>query len=164
VTQNFSPEWLQKLGDPRSEGASANSLKQFAESYAQFTRGYRMDPAQIILDGLMPANHAAGQTITAGPISFYSLCEHHLLPFFGTAEITYTAGEYILGLGKFPKVVEALSARLNIQENLTAAIWDALHAHLRPKSLSVSLEARHLCLDMRGGHGIGTLLKTIKNC
>ena len=119
-----------------------------------------MDAAQMVLDGRIAAGAAAGQIITVAPISFYSVCEHHLLPFFGTAEITYTAGDWILGLGKFPRVVEALSARLTLQENLTAAIADVLQKNLQPKSLTVTLSARHLCLEMRGTHAAGTTLTT----
>jgi len=159
----FTSDWLENLGDARDDAARAQSIFKLHESYTHFTRGYQMDAGKIIQDGLMPAGAAAGQIITIAPIPFYSLCEHHLLPFFGTAEITYTAGDHILGLGKFPKLVEALSARLNLQEGLTAAVYDALHENLRPKNLSVSLEARHLCLDMRQGGITGTLLKTVKN-
>ncbi len=140
--------------------ATAESLKLLSESYSHFCRGYQMDAARIIRDGRMAAGKASGQTITIAPINFYSLCEHHLLPFFGTAEITYTAGKYILGLGKFPRVVEALSARLWMQENLTAAIADVLMTELKPKNLTVTLSARHLCLEMRGAQATGTYMNT----
>jgi len=119
-----------------------------------------MDTAQIIRDGLMPAGSAAGQQITIAPIPFYSLCEHHLLPFFGTVEISYTVGEFILGLGKFPRVIEALSARLWMQENLTTALADILTTGLKPKNISVTLTARHLCMEMRGTHMTGTQMIT----
>ena len=156
----FASEWLKSLGDPRSERECAESIQRLAESYEHFARGYQMEAAKIITEGLMPSGAAKGQTITIAPIPFYSLCEHHLLPFFGTAEVEYTAGEYILGLGKFPKVVEALSARITLQENLTAAIADAITVHLKPTSMTVTLTARHLCLEMRGTHMAGMELKT----
>ena len=159
----FSSDFLKTLGDPRSENECAESIQRLAESYEHFSRGYKIDAAKIITEGLMPSGAAKGQTITIAPIPFYSLCEHHLLPFFGTAEIEYMAGEYILGLGKFPKVVEALSARITLQENLTAAIADTLRAHLKPTSLTVTLAARHLCLEMRGAHAAGILLKTVSS-
>jgi GTP cyclohydrolase I len=143
--------------------ATPESLKLLSESYTHFCRGYKIDAAKILRDGRIPAGKATGQTITVAPIHFYSLCEHHLLPFFGTVEITYVANKYILGLGKFPRVVEALACRLWMQENLTTAITDALAAELKPKNLSVTLTARHLCLEMRGAQATGTQLTTREN-
>lgn len=159
----FSPEWLKNIGDPRDNVARAQSLNCMATSYAHFLRGYQMNAAEIIRAGLMPAGAATGQTITVSPIPFYGVCEHHMLPFFGTAEITYTAGDYILGLGKFPRVVEALSARMNMQETLTAAIADALSQNLSPRAVTVTLNARHLCLEMRGTETAGAYLKTVRS-
>lgn len=156
----MNAEWLTQLGDLRDDAARAQSIQCLSESYAHFMRGHAMDAAQIIRDGLLPAGAASGQIITIAPISFYSLCEHHLLPFFGTAEISYTADKHIMGLGKFPRVVEALSTRLWLQENLTAALADILFQNLQPKKLSVTLTARHLCLEMRGAQAGGTELIT----
>jgi len=152
---NFSPEWLEKLGDPRAAAARAESLQNLADSYAHFCRGYEEDPQNIILGGRMAATHAAGQEVTVAPIPFYSLCQHHLLPFFGMVTITYRPREYILSLGRFPRLVEALSARLNLQEHLTAAIADALQQYLQPQTCAVTVEARHLCLEMRGTQTVG---------
>jgi len=143
--------------------ATAESLKLLSESYAHFCRGYQIDAARIVTDGRIASGNAAGQQITIAPIQFYSLCEHHLLPFFGTVEISYTAGKFILGLGKFPRLVEALSARLWMQENLTAAIADALSAGLKAKNLTVTLTARHLCLEMRGAQTTGAQMITREN-
>lgn len=152
--------WLQTVGDMRCEAMRVQSIQCLTESYTHFCRGYKIDAAQFVVDGRMIAGAAAGQEITIGPIAFYSLCEHHLLPFFGMAEISYTAGEWILGLGKFPRVVEALSARLWLQENLTDAIADILFENLRPKNITVTLYARHLCLEMRGAQASGVQLTT----
>jgi len=156
----FTPEWLRTLGDSRKKGCHQQSIKLLSESYAHFCRGYHMNAAQIIRDGLMSAGSAAGQQITIAPMPFYSLCEHHMLPFFGTVEISYTADEFILGLGKFPRVVEALSARLWMQENLTTVIADTLAAGLKAKQLSVTLTARHLCMEMRGTQTMGAQMIT----
>ena len=157
-------KWLHALGDIRNEEKREQSINLLSESYAHFLRGYKINATQILLEGRIAAGAATGQEITVGPLPFYSLCEHHMLPFFGTVEISYVANEYIFGLGKFPRVVEALSARLNLQETLTAAIADTLFEHLVPKKLAVTLEARHLCLEMRGTQTTGALLKTVKFC
>lgn len=158
---NFSEAWLQQLGDARGAAARTDSLHLLGESYEHFLRGYGMDAAKIISDGRIKADAAVGQEITVAPLPFYSLCEHHLLPFFGTVSITYAPREWILGLGKFPRLVEALSARLTLQETLTAAIADTLFENLNPHSCRLTVEARHLCLEMRGAQTISTAMITI---
>lgn len=147
---SFSAEWLKNFGDARSDDERAKSIRMLEESYAKMLGGYKTDVAALITEGLLPAGDATGQEISVGPMPFQSLCEHHLLPFTGNLQITYVPDQHILGLGRFPRVIEALCARLTLQENLTAEIADAFYKNLKPKKISVALSAHHLC--MRLGH------------
>jgi len=157
---SFSAEWLKQLGDVRSEGERKKSITLLLKSDDELLKGYQIDAAKLIMDGLMPAGTAAGQDITIGPLPFSSLCEHHMLPFIGELEITYTPTEYILGLGRFPRVIEALSARLTLQETLTAAIADVFYVGLKAKKISVTMTAHHSCLRLNYGEAHQTALTT----
>lgn len=147
---SFTAEWLKELGDPRPADERHKSIQLLNESYARLLSGYGADVAALIKEGLLPADQSAGQEITIGPLPFQSLCEHHLLPFTGTLQITYVPDEYILGLGRFPRAVEAMCARLTLQEKLTVEIADIFYQNLKPKTITVTLSAHHLC--MRLGH------------
>lgn len=147
---SFTAEWLKQLGDPRTADERQKSIALLGESYARLLSGYGADIAALITEGLLPADDAAGQEITIGPLPFQSLCEHHLLPFTGTLQITYVPDQHILGLGRFPRAVEAICARLTLQEKLTTEIADYFYQYLKPKKISITLTAHHLC--MRLGH------------
>lgn len=147
---SFTADWLKKFGDARSDDERAKSIRMLEESYARMLSGYKIDAAALITEGLLPAGTAMGQDITIGPLPFQSLCEHHLLPFTGNVQIIYTPDEHILGLGRFPRVIEAMCARLTLQENLTSEIADVFYEALKPKKITVTLAAHHMCLRL--GH------------
>jgi GTP cyclohydrolase I len=112
------------------------------------TQGYHVNIPELFTSGLMPCHQP--QLISVNNIEFYSLCEHHLLPFFGKCHISYLPDQQILGLSKFAEIVDIFAHRLQIQENLGLQIADCIEAHLKPKGLAVMIEAQHLCLMMRG--------------
>lgn len=139
---------LQEL-DPNPERPELQATPKRVEEALKFlTKGYQMNLKELIQTSLYPSTHQ--QLILVKDIEFYSLCEHHLLPFFGRCHIAYLPNEFILGLSKFAEIVEAFARRLQIQENLGAQIADCLQEHLSPKGLAVFLDAEHLCMKMQG--------------
>jgi len=115
---------------------------------AWLTRGYAMEVADVVGDAVFDETHE--NMVLIRDIEFYSLCEHHLLPFFGKAHIAYIPDGKILGLSKLPRIVEVFSRRLQVQERLTEQIAQAVEEVLRPGGVGVVLEAVHLCMMMRG--------------
>lgn len=112
------------------------------------TQGHQANIPEMFENSLMTCHQS--QIISVNNIEFYSICEHHLLPFFGKCHISYLPGEHILGLSKFAEIIDAFAHRLQIQENLSLQIADCLMQYLKPKGLSVIIQAQHLCLMMRG--------------
>lgn len=125
--------------------------------YKELLSGYNMD-----VDGVFKTfdNNNFSDLITVTNISFYSLCEHHMIPFFGKVHIAYIPNEKILGLSKFARLVDIYSHRLQTQENLTQQISQAISEKLQPKGLIVHIEAEHLCVNMRGIKKNGFVTKT----
>jgi GTP cyclohydrolase I len=119
-----------------------------AESLAFLTSGYRVNVDDIL--GRAVFEERYDELVVVRDISFYSLCEHHLLPFFGLAHVGYLPQGRIIGLSKLPRLVDAFARRLQVQERLTSEIADALQRHLEPRGVAVVLEADHLCSMMRG--------------
>jgi len=118
------------------------------ESLVQLTSGYRADVADLMANAVFPESY--DEMVLVRDIRFYSLCEHHLLPFFGTAQVAYIPDGRVVGLSKLPRIVDAFSRRLQVQERLTSEIANAIQSHLQPKGVAVVLEADHLCMMMRG--------------
>src|SRR5690606_17763938 len=112
------------------------------------TSGYSLTVTDVVNGALFEAE--SSEMVVLKAIEFYSLCEHHMLPFFGTVAIGYIPGAKILGLSKFARVVDVFARRLQVQERLTAQIADALEEVLRPQGVAVVIEASHLCMMMRG--------------
>jgi GTP cyclohydrolase IA len=139
---------LELLGeDPGREGL-ARTPKRVARSLAWLTRGYRQDAQSAVGEGVFAEAH--DHMVMVRDIELYSLCEHHLLPFFGKAHIAYIPSGRILGLSKLPRLVEVFARRLQVQERLTAQIADAVQEVLKPRGVGVVIEAMHLCMMMRG--------------
>jgi GTP cyclohydrolase I len=140
---------LELLGeDPDREGL-ARTPERVAKSLAWLTRGYEMDVAQVVGAGLFESEGASNMVMVRD-IELYSLCEHHMLPFFGKAHIAYIPNGKIVGLSKLPRIVEVFARRLQVQERLTEQIASALDEVLKPMGVGVVVEAYHLCMMMRG--------------
>jgi GTP cyclohydrolase IA len=140
---------LELLGeDPDREGLK-RTPQRVATALAWLTRGYEMD-VQHVVNGAVFDAEGATNMIMVRDIELYSLCEHHMLPFFGRAHIAYIPNGSIVGLSKLPRIVEVFARRLQVQERLTEQIASALHDVLKPMGVGVVIEAYHLCMMMRG--------------
>ncbi len=141
-------ELLLEMGEnPQREGLIKTPTR-VAKSWEYITKGYTQDVKDVI-NGAVFHEDARGMVIVRD-IEFYSMCEHHLLPFFGVAHIGYIPDKKLLGLSKLPRIVDVFARRLQLQERLTQQIADTLFEILEPKGLGVVLEARHMCMQMRG--------------
>ncbi|HEU5467085.1 MAG TPA: GTP cyclohydrolase I FolE [Gemmatimonadales bacterium] len=141
-------EMLTQLGeDPNREGL-LRTPHRVAESMKFLTRGYGMSVEAVINDALFEETHES--MILVRDIEIYSLCEHHMLPFYGRAHVAYLPNGKIVGLSKIPRVVDVFARRLQVQERLTDQVADALMRVLEPLGVGVVIEAYHLCMMMRG--------------
>jgi GTP cyclohydrolase I len=139
---------LKDLGeDPRREGL-LKTPHRVAKALRELTSGYRVDVDAMINNALFHESY--NEMVLVRDISFYSMCEHHMLPFFGRAHVAYLPSKRIIGLSKIPKLVEIFSRRLQVQERLTLQIAETLDKKLKPRGVAVVMEARHLCMEMRG--------------
>jgi len=127
-------------------------------AYAELTSGYAVDPEALINEAIFEVQYS--EMVVVREIPFYSLCEHHLLPFFGRAAVAYIPDGRVIGLSKIPRIVDMYARRLQIQERLTQEIADLLEDRLRPRGVGVVIEARHLCAEMRGVEKPGTVMTT----
>ena len=148
---------LQEIGeDPRREGL-AKTPERAAKALQFLTHGYGLDPAEILRSAMFREEYK--QMVIVRDIEIYSLCEHHMLPFFGKAHVAYIPNGYIVGLSKIPRVVDAFARRLQVQERLTVDIRNCIENTLKPVGVAVVIEAQHLCMVMRGiqkQHSIAT--------
>jgi GTP cyclohydrolase IA len=139
---------IEELGeDPQREGLIKTPYRVW-ESLSYLTEGYDQDVTEVIGDAVFAESY--DEMVTVRDIEFYSLCEHHMLPFFGACHIAYIPDGQIVGLSKLPRVVDLLSHRLQVQERLTTLIADALEEAIHPRGVGVVMEASHLCMMMRG--------------
>ena len=139
---------LEELGeDPKREGL-LRTPSRVARAYEFFTQGYRLDPQQVLNDAVFEESY--NEMLIVRDIDFYSLCEHHMLPFFGRAHVAYIPNGRIVGLSKIARLVEMYSRRLQVQERLTNEIAHVIEKVLQPRGVAVILEAQHLCMMMRG--------------
>jgi GTP cyclohydrolase I len=150
-------EILKALGaDPDREGL-VKTPERVAKALQFLTHGYDLDPAQILRSAMFKEEYQ--QMVIVKDIEIYSLCEHHLLPFFGKAHVAYIPNGHIVGLSKIPRVVDAYARRLQVQERLTVEIRNCIQDTLKPLGVAVVIEAQHLCMVMRGiqkQHSIAT--------
>lgn len=139
---------LQLLGeDPEREGLVKTPMR-VAKAMQILTRGYTQNPHKVLTDALFEEKY--NQMVIVKDIDFYSMCEHHMLPFFGKVHVAYIPNGYITGLSKIARVVDIFSHRLQVQERLTQQIKDCIQDTLHPQGVMVVIEARHLCMMMRG--------------
>jgi len=139
---------LEDVGEnPQREGL-LKTPQRVAKAWKELTRGYDEDIDKMINSALF--TECYDEMVLVRDITFYSLCEHHLLPFFGRAHVAYLPDQKIVGLSKIPKLVDIYARRLQVQERLTLEIAYTLQEKLKPRGVAVVLEARHLCMEMRG--------------
>ncbi|HKW08625.1 MAG TPA: GTP cyclohydrolase I FolE [Candidatus Dormibacteraeota bacterium] len=139
---------LLELGeDPRRQGLRATP-DRVARALRELTEGYGVKPEDVIADAIFDQDY--DEMVLVRDIPFYSLCEHHMLPFFGQVHVGYLPRGKVVGLSKIPRLVEVFSHRLQIQEQLTRQVAEALNTALVPRGVGVVVEARHLCMEMRG--------------
>jgi len=143
--------------DPAREGL-AGTPDRVHRMYAELTAGYHVDPDRLVNGAIYDVGYS--EMVVVKDIPFYSLCEHHLLPFFGTAAVAYIPRGQVIGLSKIPRIVEMFARRLQVQERMTQQIADFLNERLNPLGVGVVIEANHLCAVMRGIRKPGTVMTT----
>ncbi|MFA9211642.1 MAG: GTP cyclohydrolase I FolE [Moraxellaceae bacterium] len=141
-------EVLTELGENADREGLLKTPERVAKSLQFLTSGYAKDPAEILKSALF--NESYSEMVIVKDIEVYSMCEHHMLPFFGKAHIAYIPNGTIVGLSKLPRVVDAFARRLQVQERLTIEIRDCIQETLNPKGVAVVIECQHMCMQMRG--------------
>ncbi|HSU17427.1 MAG TPA: GTP cyclohydrolase I FolE [Longimicrobium sp.] len=139
---------LELVGEDPERDGLLRTPERVARSLAALTSGYAMDVRDVVGQGVFEESHDA--MVMVRDIEMYSLCEHHLLPFFGKVHVAYVPDGKIIGLSKLPRIVEVFARRLQVQERLTQQIADAIQEVLQPRGVGVVVEAAHLCMMMRG--------------
>jgi GTP cyclohydrolase I len=139
---------LENVGeDPEREGLQ-RTPERVARMYEELTAGYRIDPVALINDALFQVDYS--EMVVVKDIDFYSLCEHHLLPFHGRAHVAYIPNGKVIGLSKIPRVVDMFARRLQVQERMTQQIAEFINEVLQPHGVAVVVEGAHMCMLMRG--------------
>ncbi len=149
---------IKEIGEnPEREGLK-KTPERVAKAYDHLTRGYKQDPCKILTDALFTEEY--DEMVLVRDIEFYSLCEHHLLPFYGKCHVAYMPNGKVVGLSKIPRIVDVFARRLQVQERMTSQIADVLMECLVPQGVAVVIEARHLCMMMRGIEKQSTVVST----
>ncbi len=139
---------LKEIGENPDREGLKHTPERVAKALQFLTHGYDLDPAEILRTAMFQEEYQ--QMVIVKDIELYSLCEHHLLPFFGKAHVAYIPDGQIVGLSKIPRVVDAFARRLQVQERLTVEIRNCIQETLRPLGVAVVIEAQHMCMVMRG--------------
>ena len=157
LKQNVS-DVLTKVGeDPAREGLQ-NTPERVAKCILQFTSGYSIDPIAVLNSAKFKEDYT--RPVVIKNIEFYSLCEHHMLPFFGKVHVAYIPDGQIVGLSKIPRVVDILARRLQVQERFTHELCQCIQQALQPRGVMVVVEAQHMCMQMRGVEKQGAVTVT----
>jgi GTP cyclohydrolase I len=139
---------LSALGEDPSREGLLDTPKRVEKAYMFLTSGYRADVDDVVNDALFTVDYS--EMVIVKDIDFYSLCEHHLLPFFGKCHVAYIPSNKVIGLSKIPRLVDVFARRLQVQERLTSQIADTIRDKIAPLGVAVVMEATHLCMSMRG--------------
>jgi GTP cyclohydrolase IA len=146
--QELMREMLVRLGeDPERDGLQ-QTPERMERSMKYLTKGYQENPEKLLLGAMFDV--AYDETVIVKDIEMFSLCEHHVLPFFGKVHVAYIPQGKVIGLSKVPRLVDVFARRLQVQERLTTEIAEAIDSAIRPQGVGVVIEARHLCMMMRG--------------
>lgn len=148
ATEDLYRELLLRIGEDPTRDGLLETPKRMAKSMAFLTRGYAMDVNEVLHKALFDVDY--DEMVIVKDVEFFSMCEHHLLPFFGKAHIAYVPNGKVIGLSKIPRLVDMFSRRLQVQERLTRQIADAIDEAIKPQGVAIILEAQHLCMMMRG--------------
>ena len=149
---------LSGVGEDPDRSGLADTPARVQRMYAELTAGYAIDPEKVLNDAVFDVEYS--EMVVVREIAFHSLCEHHLMPFAGTAAVAYVPDQRVIGLSKIPRVVDMYARRLQVQERLTQQIADFLMERLSPKGVGVVVEATHLCASMRGVRKPGMVMTT----
>ncbi|MDR0231082.1 MAG: GTP cyclohydrolase I FolE [Dysgonamonadaceae bacterium] len=139
---------LELLGEDTDREGLLKTPERVAKSLIFFTKGYRQEPEKILTSAVFEEDYR--QMVIVKNIDFFSMCEHHVLPFFGKAHVAYIPNGKVTGLSKIPRIVDVFARRLQIQERLTTQIKDCIQKTLNPLGVMVVIEAQHMCMQMRG--------------
>ncbi|MGM0635870.1 MAG: GTP cyclohydrolase I FolE [Bacteroidota bacterium] len=139
---------IQSIGEDASRNGILKTPERAAKAMQFLTQGYEMNPEEILRSAMFEENY--DDMVLVKDIELYSLCEHHMLPFFGKAHIAYIPNGKIVGLSKLPRVVDVFARRLQVQERLTHDILECINTTLQPKGVAIVIEAQHMCMMMRG--------------
>jgi GTP cyclohydrolase IA len=151
-------EILVEIGEEPDREGLRGTPERMHRMYYELTAGYHVDPDRLINHAVFEVDYS--EMVVVKDIPFYSLCEHHLLPFFGSAHVAYVPDGRVVGLSKIPRIVEMYARRLQVQERMTQQVGDFLMERLAPKGVGVVLEATHMCAAMRGVRKPGTVMTT----
>lgn len=139
---------ISELGEDTGREGLLKTPERAAKAMQFLTKGYREDAEQILRSAMFKEDYS--EMVVVKDIELYSLCEHHILPFFGKAHVAYIPNGHIVGLSKIPRIVDTFARRLQVQERLTMEIRDCIQNVLQPAGVAVVIEARHMCMQMRG--------------
>ena len=147
-TQDLYRELLVRIGEDPTRDGLVRTPERMEKSMAFLTRGYTMDVTEVLHNALFDVDY--DEMVIVKDIEMFSLCEHHMLPFFGKVHVAYIPNGKVIGLSKIPRLVDVFARRLQVQERLTRQIGDAITEAIHPQGVAVILEAQHLCMMMRG--------------
>lgn len=146
--RNATEMIIQAIGEDINREGLVKTPERVARAYEEIFSGYRIDPETLINDALFNVDY--DQMVLVKDINFYSMCEHHILPFFGKAHVAYLPKGKVLGLSKIPRIVDMFAHRLQVQERMTQQIANFIHDTIKPLGVAVVIEGQHLCMMMRG--------------
>ncbi len=154
----FYRDFIKRLGEDPDRQGLKKTPQRMKTAYEFLTSGYNIDIDTELNNAVFDEDY--DEMVVVKSIGFFSLCEHHLLPFFGQVHVAYLPKGRVIGLSKIPRIVDVFSRRLQLQERMTAQIAKCIHEHLDPQGVGVVCEARHLCMCMRGVQKVGSFTTT----